>query len=390
MTPRERVLKALEHKEPDKVPIDLGGTLASTLTGTANQKLKDFLGIKKDGEPRTFALADCIYPLEEVFKLFEVDFRTVRMKSPDQKGSGNKGFTSTDLLNTPQGHQFIDEYGTVWQKAQYDYAPVKFAFSNKDVSDFESFTWPDPYDKGRVRGLRKEAEELRKNTDYAIILDIMCGGPYENSLWVRGFDKFLEDLMIDKKFATALLDKITEIDMGFWDAQLTEVGNLVDVVCQGEDMGMQLGMQFSPDIYRKMIKPFHKRLFSFIRSKTNAKIWLHSCGSIVPIIPDLIEIGIDIINPVQTNARDMGLAGLKKEFGKDITFWGGGIDVQNIPFLSIDEIRERVKRNIEIMSPGGGYVFSATHNILPETDGEKTYTAYITAVQQRDYISIKD
>ena len=136
-------------------------------------------------------------------------------------------------------------------------------------------------------------------------------------------------------------------------------------------------------MYRKFIKPCHKRFFDFIHSKTDGKTFLHTCGSVYDIIPDLIEVGVDILNPVQCGAANMGMKRLKKEFGKDITFWGGGINIQQLPFMSIEESEKTVKETLEIMAPGGGFVFCATHNILPETDGIKTYTAYNTAVKNR-------
>ena len=215
--------------------------------------------------------------------------------------------------------------------------------------------------------------------------DIMCGGPYENALWIRGFDQFLVDLMSDEKFAHALLDKITDLDIGFWDAQLSAVGEYVDVVCQGDDLGMQTGLQISPEIYRKFIKPCHKRLYSFIRSKTKAKIWMHSCGSVYDIIPDLIEVGVEVLNPVQCSASNMDLRKLKKEFGKDMAFWGGGFNVQKIPFMTQEEIKKSIEEVLQIMAPGGGYIFAGTHNILPETKGESIFNAYITAKENRDY-----
>lgn len=388
MTSRERVLAALDHNEPDKVPIDLGGTICTTISATANRKLKDYMGIKKDGEIITHPFLDVVLPLPEVLELFETDCRTVRLKGPggeEDADSGKGGYSQISLSDKPQGHWMLDEYGTKWQKCGYDYSPVEYPLHDGDITDIEKFDWPDPYDKGRIRGIREEAKRLHEETDFCIMSDIMCGGPFENSLWLRGFDNFPMDLLTDQKFARALLDKITDIDIGFWDAQLSEVGEYVDVVCQGDDMGMQTGLQFSPEIYRKFIKPCHKRMFDFIRSKTNAKIWLHSCGSVYEIIPDLIEIGVQVLNPVQCSAQNMGLKKLKTEFGKDIAFWGGGFNVQKIPFMSQEEIKESVKETFEIMKPGGGYVFAGTHNILPETKGESIYTAYMTARENRDY-----
>ena len=394
MQPKERVLLSLNHKEPDKVPIDLGGTICSTLTSTANKKLKKYLKINKGGEIVSHPVLDTVVPVDEILKMFEVDIRTIRLKGPTPEvGEAKevKGFSgsSSDFADMPSGYEFNDEYGTTWRKAGYDYAPVKFPLASLEISDLKTFKWPNPYNPGRVMGLKQEAKELYESSEHAIASDIMCGGPFEQCLWLRGYQNFMEDLYLNPKFAVALLDKITEIDMGFWDAQLSSIGEYVDVVCQGDDLGMQTSLYINPEMYRKYIKPCHKRLFSFIHSKTKAKFWLHSCGSVYSIIPDLIEVGVDALNPVQCGACNMELSKIKKEFGKDITFWGGGINVQTLPEKSVKEIEDEVKHSIEIMAPGGGFVFAATHNILPETEGEMIYSAYITAVKNRDYMNIK-
>ncbi|MHB1347155.1 MAG: uroporphyrinogen decarboxylase family protein [Candidatus Humimicrobiaceae bacterium] len=385
MKPRERVIAAASHHEPDRVPIDFGGTICTTISATANRKLKEFLNISKEGEIITHPLMDVILPLEEITSLYGTDCRTVRMKAPIEKDAENYsekvGFSAISLADKPGGHELTDEYGTTWRKAHgYDYAPVKYPFQNATLSDIKAFkAFPDPYNKGRIQGLQREAKYLHENTDYAVIADIMCGGPFEQCLWLRGFAEFFMDLLSNQAFAEYLLRKITEIDIGMWDAQLSQVGEYVDIVCQGDDLGMQTGLQISPETYRKFIKPCHKDLFSFIRSKTKAKIWMHSCGAISEIIPDLIEVGVEIINPVQTGARNMELKKIKKNFGRDITFWGGGIDVQKLPFLTPSEIRENVREAVSIMAPGGGFVFAATHNILPETPGENTNAVFMAA-----------
>jgi uroporphyrinogen decarboxylase len=383
MKPRERVLAALNHQEPDLVPIDCGGTQVSSLTLVANDSLKEYLHIDQGGEFITCPLTESIQPVEEILNLFETEFRSVRLKGPTN-GTG-KGFAAYEIVRNPTGHEYIDDLGTVWRKAFYDYAPVTYSLAGLTTSDLEKFPWPDPYDPGRVAGLREEVQALRDNTDYAIVSDIMVGGPFEQAVRSRGAEQFMMDLAWDPKFAQTLLDKLTNVAMGMWDAQLNAIGDLVDVVCQGDDVGMQTGLQISPGMYRKFIKPCHERMFSFIHSKTKAKIFLHSCGSVYSIIPDLIEIGLDVLNPVQVGAKNMGLQLLKKDFGKDLSFWGGGIDIQKLPFMSLNEIERSVKEALDIMAPGGGYVFAATHNILPETDGERIYTAYNTAVKNRSY-----
>jgi uroporphyrinogen decarboxylase len=297
------------------------------------------------------------------------------------------GFSAVSFEDAPNGHTFLDEMGTEWRKAGYDYAPAGHPLADaKTVADIENHRYLDPKDPGRVEGLREEARKLHDETDFAIVADIMCGGPFEQALWLRGFENFYVDVASNEKMAQALLEKITDIDIALWDAQLSAIGDYVDVVCQGDDLGMQTGLQISPTTYRKLVKPCHDRLYSFIKSKTKAKVWMHSCGAIETVLPDLIEVGVDIINPVQKSTEGMELSQLKKDFGQDITFWGGGIDVQTFfTNATIDEIEDHVKAALDIMAPGGGYVFAATHNILPEIDGEKTYTAYMTAKENRNY-----
>jgi uroporphyrinogen decarboxylase len=387
MKSRERVWAALNHQEPDKVPLDLGATQVTSLTLVANDNLKEYLQFGAGGEVIACPLTECVQPSEQVLRLFETDFRTVRMKAPS--GGGGKGFTAFGIERTPPGHEFVDDLGTVWRKVLYDYAPVVYPFAGLTTSDLASFPWPNPYDPGRVAGLRDETQALRESTDYAIVTDIMVGGPFEQATRSRGAEQFMVDLAWDAQFAHTLLGKLTDVAIGMWDAQLSAIGDLVDVVCQGDDLGMQSGLQVSPKMYREFVKPCHERIFSFIHSKTRAKVFLHSCGSVYSILPDLIEVGVDILNPVQVSAWNMGLERLKKEFGREICFWGGGIDIQKLPFMTLEEVEKSVKHSLEVMAPGGGYVFAATHNILPETPGEKIQAAYLTAVRSREYERIK-
>ena len=379
MTPRERVLAALDHREPDCVPIDCGATMCTTLTLVAEEKLKEHLGLKVTGEAITNALTESVDLPEQILTRYGVDFRTVRMKGPGPAPDSSSGPT----VRTGPGHEVTDEFGTVWRKTWHDYVPVIFSYAEATLGTLDRMPMPDPYDPGRVRGVREEALALRRRTDCAIVCDFTCGGPFEQAQRIRGFEQFMVDIALDRPFAAALMERLTDNAIGFWDAMLAEVGDLVDVVCQGDDLGMQTGLQISEADYRALVKPCHRRLFDFMHSKTPAKVWLHSCGAVSTIIPDLAEVGVDALNPVQTSAAGMALARLKRDFGKDITFWGGGIDIQRLPSLSVAEIRDEVARAIDIMAPGGGYVFAASHNILPETSGEKTDAAYLAAVEKR-------
>jgi uroporphyrinogen decarboxylase len=227
---------------------------------------------------------------------------------------------------------------------------------------------------------------LREGTDFAVVADIIDRGPFELAVKLRGYAQFLTDLYAEPRFAVALLEKITETSIALWEMYLAALGGYADIVCQGDDIGMQTSLIISPDMYRKFIKPCHRRIFGFIHSRTEAKVFLHSCGSIYAIIPDLVEIGVDILNPIQRTAADMDIARLKREFGRELTFWGGGIDTQHfLPQAEVDDIEDEVRRTIEIMAPGGGYVFVPTHNIQPDITPERLDAVYSAALQNREY-----
>lgn len=377
MRPRERVLTSLNHKEPDKVPLDLGSTITTTLTRIAYNNLRSYLNMKEDTTPCiSHRQMDTVYPKEDLLNFYQVDFRPVYLKSP-------WGFKAKEMPDD----SFYDEFGIRWKKAAYYYDAVERPLTRAEtIADLNKFSWPDPYDPGRVEGLKEMAKQLYQRTDYVIVADIMCGGPFEQAQMMRGYEQFLIDLYWNRAFAEALLDKITDIDIRFWEVYLDAVGDYVQVVAQGDDVAMQTGTYIHPKMYRKFIKPRHKRLFDFIKSRTKAKIFYHSCGSVYDIIPDLIEVGIDILNPIQRSASRMDILKLKKEFGKDITFWGGGIDVQKVlPFASLQQIEDEVRRTIEIMAPGGGFVFFPSHNIQPDVTPDRVHKVFESALKYRDY-----
>lgn len=375
MNSRERVLTALNHKIPDMVPIDLAATTVTSISIPAYGKLREYLGMEPDPDPRISHIHQgTIYPKEDLFQHYEVDFRTVFMKKSP------RGFVARELPDK----SFYDEYNILWKKVAHDYAPVKYPLVNSTLEDLDKATWPDPYAPDRVAGLREEAKELYENTDYAVVADIMCRGPFELAVKLRGYEKLLLDLVMDTKYATALLDKITDTVIGLWDVYLDAVGDYVQIVCQGDDVGMQTGLFISPEMYRRFIKPCHKRIYDFIHSKTEAKVFMHSCGSIYDIIPDLIEIGVEVLNPLQYGAAKMDLVKLKDEFGRDLCFWGGGIDTQQVlPHATLEDIEEEVNRNIEVMAADGGYVFALTHNVQPDVPPHSLDKAYKTALRYR-------
>jgi uroporphyrinogen decarboxylase len=376
MNSRERVLTALNHKEPDKVPIDLGATIVTAPTRIAYQNLRAHIGLEPDPTPKvSHRPMDTVYPTEDFYRRYGVDFRPVYMKGPWE-------FEPREMSDD----SFYDEFNVRWKKASYYYDAVERPLADYTLADLDRAVWPDPYDAGRVHGLREEAKALYENTDYAIVADIMCGGPFEQACMLRGYEQFCVDLYWDTQFAEALLDKITETDIALWDAFLTAVGNYVQVVCQGDDVGMQTKLYISPEMYRKFIKPRQKQIWEYIHSRTAAKVFYHSCGAVYDVIPDFIEIGVDILNPIQRSAAGMDLARLKQEFGDELCFWGGGIDVQQVlPFASLEEIEQDVTRTIEIMAPGGGYVFFPSHNIQADVTPDRFHKVFETAIRHRGY-----
>jgi uroporphyrinogen decarboxylase len=353
MNSRERVKMALGHKQPDKVPLSLGTSIVDGFTTFAKDNYEKHLGLETSQSVITHKPMGTVVTPDIIMDMYETDFRTIRLKAP----WNNPAIVYED-------GSYLDDYGVVMGPSKYYYDPVKRpleGFITKD--DICKGSWPDPYAQGRTEGLRKEAKHLYENTEYAVVADIMCGGPFEQAIWMRGFEDFLCDLYTEPELAEALMDKITEIDIGLWDVFLTEVGDYVDIVCQGDDLAMQDRAFIPLDMYNKHIKKYHKRIYDFIKTKTKAKIFHHCCGSVYELIPGLIDAGVDILNPIQTSAANMEPERLKNNFGKDLIFWGG-IDTQKIlPFGTPQEVEDEVKRVIEIMAKDGGYVIAPGHNI---------------------------
>jgi len=374
MNPRERLIATLNHKEPDKMPIDFGVTTVTGIGTVAYEKLLEYLGIEKEKKFETAHIHQgLVQPSEAFYKYYKVDARPVYMKLPPRG-------TAVKFM---QDGSFYDEYNIFWQKGTNDYAPINAPMESYSFSEMENYSWPKPT-KDRIDGLKEKAEYLFNNTDFAIVADIMCRGPFESAVKLRGYEQLLTGFYYEPDFVKKLLEKITDNTIEFWDLYLGEISDFAQVVCQGDDLGSQNALIMGPELYRRFIKPCHKQIYDFIHSKTKAKIFMHSCGSIFDIIPDLIEIGVDILNPVQRSARDMEIKNLKKQFGKDICFWGGGIDVQQfLPKSNLDEIEEDVKKTIDIMAPGGGYIFAATHNIHADAAPEKINKIFESALKYR-------
>jgi len=361
MTKRERVVSALNHEEPDRVPKDC--SWAAGMTDNAYKRFVDFLRIKNDRSEFTELRAVARFD-ERVLEALNVDIVTVFLRSP-------RGYKPT--IN-PDG-TIINEWGMIRKDVGSYVEFVGYPLADAKLEDIERYPWPDPHAPGRTDGLREEVERLYNETDYAIKCAFPMNSFMETSTWMRGFEQFFLDLASDEEFVNALLDKELELQKGFYEVLLDAVGDYIQVIETSDDLGTQRGPQISVDMYRKFIKPRQKEMNDFIHRRTDAKLFQHSCGSVYQFIPDLIEIGLDILEPIQPLAKDMEPEKLK-EFADRLCFWGG-VDIQRIlPCGRPEEIEEHVRTRIKALAPGGGYVVSPAHCIQKDTPPENILALY--------------
>ncbi len=371
MTSRERVLRALSHKEPDRVPIDIGGK-ACNMTSKTLFRIKDHFGITSDDIwNRPFESA--AFYNDEVVERLGSDFRHIFLMPSDletlQKGDDGIIRLSEDgTISNEWGFQykFIDGMSTI----------VNAPLAEAEISDIATYPWPDPKAPGRTAGLVERARHLFEETDYAVEARAVSHGFFELSHELRGFENFLMDLYINKDFAHTLLDKMLEIQMEMYSVLLQNTGKYVHVVQTADDYGMQTGLLMSPEIWREFMKPRRKALNEHIQSLApQAKIFHHTCGSVYPIIPDFIEIGIDILNPVQPLATDMDPGKLKAEFGDEICFHGA-IDQQEALPGTVEKLDEEIQLRMQQLKPGGGYIVAPTSNIQDDVPLENILFYY--------------
>lgn len=382
MTPRERVTLALAHKEPDRIAIDLGGSICSSIHKSSYIELKQYLGM----EIEDIKMADYVQQLpyldEKLLERLGADFRMVQL--PAATAPGLEIFEDGDF------YAFIDRWGSKLHMPKdgglyFDW--VDFPIKEPTITALEAYNWPSPDAAQDIAPLRKQAEYLYDHTDYALVgSGVIGGGIFEQPARVMGLENFLMALVTDASFADQLMEKITEIYIEACIRYLDQVGEFLQVFTYWDDVNSQNGWIISPDIYRQRIKPRQKRLVEAIKQKTDAKIYYHGCGAVFDLIPDLIEIGFDIINPVQVSAKGMDTRRLKKTYGQDIVFWGGGVDTQKIlPFGTPEEVAEEVKRRIDDLAAEGGFVFAAVHNIQAYVPPANIVAMFETALDYGRY-----
>lgn len=267
------------------------------------------------------------------------------------------------------------------------FEPVYYPLREAKVEDIEKYKWPSAPSADQIAQWKETAKRIREETDYAVVGDVIGLGIFETAWSLQGLDRFMINIHRRLPLVEALLDKVLEVKLKQYEAYLSAIGPYIDVINLSDDMGTQHGPIVSPELYRKVVKPRQKVLCQSIKEKTNAKIFLHSCGAVSEFIGDFIDVGIDILNPIQVSAKGMGdTAWLKREFGKDIVFWGGGCDSQHIlPFSTPEEVEREVRRRIEDLAPGGGFVFAPVHNIQPGVPPENIVALFAAAIRYGGY-----
>jgi len=368
----------LNHKNPDRVPIDLGG-FQTGIHRKAYEDLLDYLGIEEKINILD-PTQQIVKPSETILEKFNVDIRYVTAHGPD----GAKGGIEKNKRNGKEWYDLKDDFGVIWSMPadQMLYMDISHhPLANAAIKDVRDYNWPDGKDWSRFSGVRDNALMLRKETPYALSTGI-GGVVYEYCWYLRGLEKWFMDTIQNVEFCEAVMDNTLRFWIDYYTGFMKEIGDIVDIVMVGDDIAGQYGPLFSPDFYRRIVKPRQKKLVQHIKSMTKAKIWYHTCGGCREYIPDLIDNGVDILNPVQIQAIGMEPENLKKDFGKKMTFWGGGIDSQHVlPFASPAQVRKEVLKNMQFFKPGGGYIFNNVHNIQGGVPAENIVAMYEAAYE---------
>ncbi|HSR13970.1 MAG TPA: uroporphyrinogen decarboxylase family protein [Thermodesulfobacteriota bacterium] len=375
MNSRERVLAALDHKVPDRVPIDLGSFPGATsMNVRAYQNLLQYLGIKR--EVRIGALIMFTAEIDEdILDRFHVDTKTVTPSKP------------LSDYNYPE--RFVDRpWGVTWLRStDYTYAPVEGPFQKLEaptLEDLNRFTWPKPSDIEDFAAWREKGKRLRQESDKAIVARVVPG-IYTLAQFMRGFESWMIDLMLHREFSDGLHERLAAIWIETVGRIVEALGENVDIIMFGDDFGLQNQTIVSPQMFRERLKPLMKKMVSSVKARTRAKVALHTCGSVFAYLDDFVDIGIDVLNPLQSNAKDMEAWKIKEKVGKRMALWGG-IDTHGVlPGGNPDDVRKEVKNKIAILGKGGGYMLSADHNILTDVPPQNLITMFDAAVEFGKY-----
>lgn len=372
MTSKERVFAALNHEEADRVPLDIGGINNSMMHRLVEKELKEKLGLIDHGYFIKAINQGVVVPDQSVVDYFGADTCCIYINETRPWIDNGDG-TFTDMWGVGQK---LNPDGYYYNMCKH---PLEDA---EEPEDLDALVWDEP-NEYMIEGL---AERLEANKDKFCILEGFRETMFGLPSWLRGVENFYVDLLANEELCDALHEKLLAYQIKLVDYVMDRFADQIDIVKYADDMGTQQSLLMSPETYRRMVKPYQARLYQHVKEKYHKKILLHSCGAIRPIIGDLIEIGVDAINPVQISAEGMNPRELKKEFGNNITFWGGGVDTQSVlNMASPEEVKRSVKENMEVFKPGGGFVFTQVHNIQPGVPIDNVIAMYEAYRENADY-----
>ena len=361
MTSRERVRRALAHQAPDRVPIDIGGHSATSMAPVSYASLCRYLSLPVPDEVRLMSKAmQIVYMDERVMEALGTDCRP--LIAPRTIGTGPVAW---------EGGRFTDEWGVEWYRPESSayYEVARFPLEGMTAADLDRYPWPDPRDPKRTAGLAEELKRLSA-TDYAVVGVPSSLNIFERAMLLRGYEQILLDLAMDPEFVHKLFRRLMEFNIAVYTDFLRIAGGQIEAIRVADDLGGTQAPLISPRMYRELLKPYHQEWFRVIKTLTAAKIVLHSDGALVPLLPDLIEAGIDALNPVQVFAQGMDSAFLKREFGKQLAFWGGVDTVNVLPKAGRQRVVDEVRRRIEDLAEGGGFVLAGVHNLQADVPPE--------------------
>lgn len=366
LSSRERVMTSLHHKEPDRVPFTLSSTGATEVSIIAYENLLKYLGLEEKVEILSFNSQRAVVS-DYFLKKFNVDTRGIYTYTPLH--------WKIETFTDNKYDYYKDGWGIVRRKPKTDgfyYDIYKYPMAEINTDNIDKYPWPDPYDPQILKDGRNRAIQMRRETQAALIVGRTFGnGIFTMGSWLEGFEKWFVDLLQDPKRACKIMDKILDLKIQYWDRVLAELGDLIDVVVEYDDLGGQQELLISPRLYRKYVKPRQKKLFNFIKKKAPVSLFFHTDGVVYDIIPDFIEVGVDILNPIQFTLAKMDAKKLKGEFGDSLTFCGAGIDTQHtLPFGSPQQVKDEVRRQIDILAPGGGFIFATVHAVQADVPPE--------------------
>jgi len=411
MTRRERVLTILQHEEADKIPIDCGAERSTTIQAIAYNNLKKYLEINEGETKINDTIQQCVIPEQWFLDMFQIDVVDLA-RSFAENPADWKDWTLPDgsqakiqaWIKMERRHDMtviVNEKGEEICKmpdSAYYFDQSIWPLMGVHKDDFEDLSqyikkvmwayvtdpmWSKANEPNFYSMLRENAKKLYEESDYAIIMPF-GGSIFEFGQYLYRTDELLINLITHKHEIRKMVEKLTEIYMEKLPDVIDAVSPYVQIIRMGDDLGVQSGPMISPELYREVYFPYHKTMFQTVKEKSDMYIYFHTCGAMSEFIPDLIEAGVDIINPVQITASGMEPEKLKREFGKDIVFWGGGCDTQHVlPYGSPEDVKREVRDNSKIFMKDGGFVFNQVHNILADVPPENIVAMFEAANEIR-------